>query len=174
MAERPTKHGVDADSGVAVLFRTHRLAMVRLAVLLLDDRESAEDVVQDAFAALHHRWPSLHSEQAAVGYLRTSVVNGARSALRKRRTVRGYLRSVDDPGHARAADAAVLLADEHRRLLDALATLPDRQREVIVLRYWGELSEAEVASTLGISVGAVKSSASRGRDALAAIVEARS
>ena len=81
MAERPTHRGVDADSGVAVLFRTHRLAMVRLALLLLDDRESAEDVVQDAFAALHRRWPSLHSEQAAVGYLRTSVVNGARSRV---------------------------------------------------------------------------------------------
>jgi len=174
MAERPVDGRVDADTGVAALFRTHRLGMVRLAVLLVDDRESAEDVVQDAFAALHRRWPALHSEQAATAYLRTSVVNGARSALRKRRTVRSYLRSVDDPDVAQPADAAVLLAAEHRQVMDALSRLPDRQREVIVLRYWGELTEAEIAGTLGISVGAVKSSASRGRDALATILGSQS
>jgi RNA polymerase sigma-70 factor (sigma-E family) len=173
MAERAGDSRIDADSGVAALFRTHRLGMVRLALLLVDDLESAEDVVQDAFAALHRRWPALHSDPAATAYLRTSVVNGARSALRKRRTVRTYLKSVDVPGPALPADAAVILAAEHRQVLDALANLPERQREVIVLRYWGELGEAEIAGTLGISVGAVKSSASRGRDALAVILEAQ-
>ena len=171
MAERPADSaGVDADTGVAALFRTHRLGMVRLALLLVDDLESAEDVVQDAFTALHRRWPSLQNEHAATAYLRTSVVNGARSALRKRRTVRSYLRAVDEPQLAESADSPTLLADEHRVVIQALATLPERQREVIVLRYWGELSEAEIASTLGISIGSVKSSASRGRDALAAIL----
>ena len=171
MAERPADSaGVEADTGVAALFRSHRLDMVRLAVLLVDDRHTAEDVVQDAFAALHRRWPTLRSEQAATAYLRTSVINGARSALRKRRTVRSYLRSVDEPQPAESADTPALLADEHRTVLAALATLPQRQREVIVLRYWGELSEAEIANTLGISIGTVKSSASRGRDALAAIL----
>jgi len=174
MAERPADSRIDADSGVAALFRTHRLGMVRLAILLVDDRESAEDVVQDAFAALHRRWPALNSEQAATAYLRTSVVNGARSMLRKRRTVRTYPRTVDEPGTAQPADAQLMLADEHRLVINALAKLPERQREVIVLRYWSELSEAEIASTLGISVGAVKSSASRGRDALAAILESQS
>src|SRR5438309_4849853 len=77
-----------ADAAVAALFRTHRLGLVRLAVLLVDDRETAEDVVQDAFAALHRRWGSLTSEDAALGYLRTCVVNGSRSVLRRRRTVR--------------------------------------------------------------------------------------
>jgi RNA polymerase sigma-70 factor (sigma-E family) len=177
MAERSAdgpEAGVDADTGVAALFRTHRLGMVRLALLLVDDRESAEDVVQDAFAALHRRWPQLDSDHAAAAYLRISVVNGARSALRKRQTVRSYLRAADAPDMAPPADTGVVLADEQRELMAALAALPERQREVIVLRYWSELSEAEIASTLGISVGGVKSSASRGRDALAAILEARS
>jgi RNA polymerase sigma-70 factor (sigma-E family) len=171
MADRPVLDGrVDADTGVAALFRTHRLPMVRLALLLVDDLASAEDVVQDAFANLHRRWQALTSEAAAVGYLRTSVVNGARSALRRRRTMRSYLRTVDEPRAAESADVPTLVADEQRVVLDAIRQLPDRQREVIVLRYWGDLAEAEVAATLGISVGSVKSSASRGRDAIAALL----
>lgn len=161
-----------ADNAVAELFRTQRLAMVRLALLLVDDRETAEDVVQDAFAALHRRWASLSSTDAALGYLRTCVVNGSRSVLRRRRTVRS--RWLDAPGTADPADASTLLADEHARVLAALRRLPQRQREVLVLRYWSELSEAEIAAALGISVGAVKSSASRGRDAIAALLDADS
>ena len=80
----------DADVGVERLYRAHRLAMVRLAAFLVDDRESAEDVVQDAFAGLHRRWHTLSSEDAALSYLRTSVVNTARSVLRRRRTVRRF------------------------------------------------------------------------------------
>jgi len=164
-------HGVlrvDADTGVAQLFRTHRLAMVRLAMLLVDDRETAEDVAQEAFAALHRRWSSLHDPAAAEGYLRTCVVNGARSALRRRRTVRRN----PSPDEARltvdGADAAALVAEEHREVLQAIRSLPIRQREVILLRYWSQLTEPEIAMTLGISVGAVKSSASRARDAIQA------
>jgi RNA polymerase sigma-70 factor (sigma-E family) len=155
-----------ADAAVADLFRAQRLGMVRLAVLLVDDRETAEDVVQDAFAAVHRRWTSLASSDAAVAYLRTCVVNGARSVLRRRRTVR--MRLLEPPGTAGPADEDVLAAAEHEAVLGALHRLPRRQREVLVLRYWAELSEAEIAATLGISVGAVKSSASRGRDAVAA------
>src|SRR3712207_7641978 len=78
----------NADSAVAVLFQSHRLAMVRLAVLLVDDVEPAEDVVQEAFAALHRRWRALADREAAIGYLRSCVLNGSRSVLRRRRTVR--------------------------------------------------------------------------------------
>ena len=168
---RAARHGTDSDAAIAELFRAHRLGLVRLAVLLVDDLETAEDVVQEAFGALHRRWHSLDAEDAALGYLRTSVVNGSRSVLRRRRTVRNRWRP-DDPPPADAADAPALLADEHRQVLRALDRLPSRQREVIVLRYWSELSEAQIAATLGISVGAVKSSASRGRDALAAVLDA--
>ena len=140
--------------------------MVRLAVLLVDDLETAEDVVQDAFAGLHRRWATLASPDAAVGYLRTSVVNGSRSVLRKRRTMRHAV--VPDDVEGGAPDSSLLLAEEHREVLAAIGRLPDRQREVIVLRYWSGLTEAEIAAALGISVGAVKSSTSRGRAAVAA------
>ena len=145
-----------SDADIERLYRSQRLAMVRLALLLVDDRETAEDVAQDAFAALHRRWQSLHTEDAAIGYLRTCVVNGARSVLRRRRTVRRQPQPREDLVYADGADGHVLLAEEHR--------------EVIVLRYWSELSEPQIAATLGISVGSVKSSASRGRDAIAAIL----
>ena len=158
----------EADQGVAALYRSHRLGMVRLAVLLVDDLETAEDVVQDAFAALHRRWRTLASPDAAVGYLRTSVVNGSRSVLRKRRTVRQAVVPVDVAGDA--SDSSLLLAEEHREVLAAIRRLPDRQREVIVMRYWSGLTEAEIAAALGISVGAVKSSTSRGRAAVAAML----
>jgi RNA polymerase sigma-70 factor (sigma-E family) len=158
------------DAGVERVYREYRLNMVRLALLLVDDRETAEDVAQDAFAALHRRWGSLSSEDAAVGYLRTCVVNGARSVLRRRRTVRRNPQPPADLLTASPADGRALLAEEHREVIAALRRLPSRQREVIVLRYWSELTEPEIAATLGISIGSVKSSASRGRDAIAAIL----
>jgi RNA polymerase sigma-70 factor (sigma-E family) len=165
---RLDQQGLDADIGVERLFRTHRLQMVRLARLLVDDRETAEDVAQDAFTALHRRWRALSDEDAAIGYLRVSVVNGSRSVLRRRRTVRRNPQPSADWLTAEPADGQTLLAEEHREVLAALQRLPHRQREVIVLRYWSELTEAQIAAALGISVGAVKSSASRGRDTIAA------
>src|SRR6476469_8074267 len=136
-------HTSDADAAVAALFRAHRLHLVRLALLLVDDLETAEDVVKDAFTALHRRWESIAEREAAFGYLRTSVVNGSRSVLRRRRTARAH--PWPDAGGWRAddADAGLLLAEEHSEVLVALRRLPSRQREVIVLRYWAELTEAE-------------------------------
>ena len=160
----------DADAEVAALYRSHRLPMVRLARLLVDDLETAEDVVQDAFAALHRRWGSVLVPDAAIGYLRTSVVNGSRSVLRRRRTLRANPWPDATGWRSDDADTRVLLDEEHREVLAALRKLPSRQREVIVLRYWAELTEMEIATTLGISVGSVKSSASRGRDAIAAML----
>ncbi|MCZ0994234.1 SigE family RNA polymerase sigma factor [Streptomyces noursei] len=155
------------------LYHAHRLNMVRLAVLLVDDRATAEDVVQDAFTALYKR----HGEQLgevdnALAYLRTAVVNAARSVLRRRRTARDYT-----PPHEAAAPSAeerVVLDEEHREVFAALGGLTARRREVLVLRYWGDLTEAQIAATLGISRGAVKSLASRALDALEKILEERS
>ncbi|OII61273.1 MULTISPECIES: RNA polymerase sigma factor [unclassified Streptomyces] len=150
---------------VTDLYHAHRLAMVRLALLLVDDRASAEDVVQDAFVALYKRHGErLDDVDNALGYLRTSVVNAARSVLRRRKTAREYV-----PPHeadAPSAEEHVLLGEEHGRVLHALRDLTNRQREVLVLRYWSELSEAQIAETLGLSRGAVKSTASRALDAL--------
>ncbi|MEU4352974.1 RNA polymerase sigma factor [Streptomyces virginiae] len=168
-------HPGDGDSGqptVTELYHAHRLSMVRLAVLLVDDLATAEDVVQDAFTALYRR----HGEQIAdvdnaLGYLRTSVVNTARSVLRRRRTVRSWTPppAVDEP----SAEDHVVLDEAHREVLAALARLTPRRRQVLVLRYWADLSEAEIATTLGISRGAVKSNASRGLDALERNLEGR-
>lgn len=146
---------------VPTLYATHWRSMVRLAVLLVDDVPSAEDVVQDAFVALHRNSHRLRDPAAALGYLRTSVVNLSRSVVRHRQVVRKHLR-VAEPDHVDGADFYVLLSAEHREALDALRRLPCRQQEVLVLRYWAGLSEAEIATTLGISPGSVKSSASRG------------
>jgi RNA polymerase sigma-70 factor (sigma-E family) len=149
---------------LADLYRDHRMRMVRLAVLLVDDPSTAEDVVQEAFTGLHRHWAGLRDEAAAVAYLRTAVVNGSRSVLRRRRTARDYV-----PPHqvnARSAESLAMLSAEHQAVVDALGTLPPRQREVLVLRYYGGMSEAEIADATGISRGTVKSTASRALDAV--------
>ncbi|HSV38537.1 MAG TPA: SigE family RNA polymerase sigma factor [Nocardioidaceae bacterium] len=154
---------------MVTLYAAHRLRLVRLAVLLVDDLGTAEDVVQDAFAGLMRRSGSLRDPELAVAYLRTSVVNGCRSNLRRRRTARLYV--VPHEPHSDAPDGSVILAEEHRELLTALRSLAPRQREVLVLRYWSDLTEAEIADSLGISRGSVKSTASRALDALSTILE---
>ena len=150
---------------LADLYRDHRMRLVRLAILLVDDPRTAEDVVQEAFTGLHRHWTGLRDEAAAVAYLRTAVVNGSRSVLRRRRTARDYI-----PPHqvnARSAESLAMLSAEHQAVVDALATLPPRQREVLVLRYYGGLSESEIAEATGISRGTVKSTASRAMDTVA-------
>jgi len=141
------------------IYRSHRMGMVRLAILLVDDVASAEDVVQEAFTGLYRHWSGLRDRAAAIGYLRTAVVNGSRSMLRRRRTARAYV--PPDPGTARSAESLAMMSAEHRAVVAALADLPDRQREVLVLRYYGGLSEAEIAEATGLSKGTVKSTASR-------------
>ncbi|MFE6887768.1 RNA polymerase sigma factor [Streptomyces sp. NPDC057694] len=162
----------DRPPTISELYHAHRLRMVRLAVLLVDDLSTAEDVVQDAFTALYRRHGERITEvDNALGYLRTSVVNTARSVLRRRRTARAW--TPPPAGAAPSAEDSVVLDEAHREVLAALARLTPRRREVLVLRYWAELSEAEIAAALGISKGAVKSNASRALDALERILEGR-
>lgn len=153
------------------LYRTHRMRLVRLAILLVDEPTTAEDVVQEAFTGLYRHWSGLRDEAAALGYLRTAVVNGSRSVLRRRRTARGYV-----PPHnpnARSAESLAMLTAEHQAVVTALGRLPRRQREVLVLRYYGSLTEAEIAEATGVSKGTVKSTASRALDALQQIMAGR-
>lgn len=157
----------ERDEAVA-LFVSHRLHLVRTARLLVDDLATAEDVVQDAFAAFLARSDRLREEGRALAYLRTSVVNGSRDRLRRRRTARAWVPPHDEPADSTVERAVV--REEHREVVEALRRLPRRQREVVVLRYWSGLSEAEIAEALGISRGAVKSTASRALDALEADV----
>ncbi len=156
---------------LASVYRKHRLSLLRMAVLLVDDRASAEDVVQDAFVSFHRSAHRLRDPEAALGYLRVCVTNAARSALRRRQVARKHLHRsavvTDEP----PADTELMLAAEHQEVLKALRRLPDRQREVLTLRYWSDLSEAQIAEALGISKGAVKSNASRGMRRLATLLE---
>ena len=151
---------------VSALYAADHLRMIRLAALLVDDIDTAEEVVQDAFLGLTVAAPRLRDANAAVGYLHTSVVNGARSAMRRRRTVRGFLARTTQPDPSPPADLGVDAAGTRNEVLAALGSLPPRMREVLVLRYWSELSESQIAHTLGISEGTVKSTASRALDRL--------
>lgn len=164
-------HGPKGTLTLADLYRDHRVRLMRLAMLLVDIPATAEDVVQEAFTGLHRHWARLRDEAAAVAYLRAAVVNGSRSVLRRRRTAREYV-----PPHsanARSAESLAMLSAEHQAVVDALGGLPPRQREVLVLRYYGGLSEAEIAEAAGMSRGTVKSTASRALDSVARIMEER-
>jgi RNA polymerase sigma factor (sigma-70 family) len=141
--------------------------MTRLAAMLGAD--DPEDVAQEAFVRLHRRTGSLRDPHAAVGYLRTSVVNLTRSRQRHLSVVRRLA-----PGPAPDVESAehdVVRRESHRELVTALGRLSARHREALVLRYWLDLTEAEMAEAMSISRGTVKSHVSRGLDALAALME---
>ncbi len=161
----------DADAAVETLYLAHWDRMVRLSVLLVRDHGAAEEIVQDAFVALHQKWQRLDDHDKALAYLRQSVVNRSRSALRHRGVVHRYLARQATPTPLPGADDAVLGNARRARVLEGLRALPRRQREVLALRYFLDLSEADIAETLGISRGAVKSHASRGSAALRALLE---
>ena len=154
----------DADAAVEELYAAHYRRLVRLSVLLVRDVETAEEVVQDSFVAMHGKWRSLKDPDKGLAYLRQTVVNRSRSVLRHRGVQARHTPTVmhDQPG----ADEDALVLERRAHVLDAIRELPDRQREVLALRYYLDLSEAEIADTLGISRGAVKSHASRGVSAL--------
>ncbi len=132
--------------------------MVRLARALVDTGECAEEIVQHAFVKVYERWGRIHSPGA---YLRTAVVNGARSELRKRevrRRVGLKLPRPEAPG-------------EREFLLDALDRLGERRRTALVLRYWADMSERDIAQAMGVRPGTVKSLLSRGLADLRRVLE---
>ncbi|HET7326886.1 MAG TPA: SigE family RNA polymerase sigma factor [Nocardioidaceae bacterium] len=162
----------DADDAVTELYAAHYTSLVRLAAMLVRNTAEAEEVVQDAFVAMHGRWRRLRDVDKGLAYLRQSVVNTARSRLR-RRSVEDRHRPAPMP-HAASAEHFALEHAEHGEVLTALKTLPARQREAVVLRYYADLSEADIAATMGVSRGAVKSHTSRGMSALRTALEGQS
>jgi RNA polymerase sigma-70 factor (sigma-E family) len=150
----------DADEAVTQLYSVQYRSLVRLAVLLLRDVGAAEEVVQDSFVAMHGSWRRLRDSDLALAYLRKTVVNRSRSALRHR-SVEHRHAPAPMPDQA-SAEHGALETLEREEVIRALHRLPRRQREVLVLRYYVDLSEAQIADTIGISRGAVKSHASRG------------
>lgn len=153
---------MSAAQVVPALYERHYLSLVRLALNLVDDIGSAEDVVQDVFAAL----PGKSVDGDPLRYLQRAVVNRSRSALRRRRTARAFLLRAEPDDLVEPADHDALRTERRRELLAAIGRLPRRQREVVVLRYYEELAVAEIAALLDISPGAVSSALSRGLDTL--------
>ena len=148
--------------GLERLYREQAVAMIRLALTLTGDRATAEDVVQDAFLGLHRRWPRLDDPGNAISYLRTSVVNGCRSVHRSRR-----IAWLHRPPHDWSAEAAAIDGEDRREVLTAVARLPRRQREILALRFYLDMSENQIAATLKISRGTVSSTVSRALATLA-------
>jgi RNA polymerase sigma-70 factor (sigma-E family) len=147
---------------VTALYQAHALGLIRLAVVMLGDRAAAEDVVQEAFCGLYRRWNQLSDTDKALSYVRSSVINGCRSALRKRRLP---LRLRWEPA-GESAESAVLISEEHQEVLAAMRRLPVRQREAVVLRFYLDLGEEEIAASMRVTRGTVKSTTSRALAAL--------
>ena len=159
-----------ADAGVSDLYASHWHGLVRLAYLMVGDTTLAEDLVQDALVAVHQRWGRLRDSNAALGYVRRTVVNSARSALRHRGVVERYVQRTGADEATESAEHLALVHVQHEEMLAALDRLSDKQREVLILRYYSDLSEAEIAETLEISRGAVKTHAHRGLTRLRALL----
>jgi RNA polymerase sigma-70 factor (sigma-E family) len=158
-----------ADEAVYALYAEHYKSLVRLAAMLVRDTPTAEEVVQEAFVAMHTGWQRLEDTEKALAYLRQAVVNKSRSVLRHRVVVEKNLQN--PPPDMPSAEHGAFTLLERSAVVKALRNLPERQREAIVLRYYLDLSEADIAATMGISRGAVKSHTARGMAALRAALE---
>jgi len=160
-----------ADEAVTRLFASQYRPLVRLAALLLHDSSAAEEIAQDAFVALHERWGRLREPEKAVAYLRQTVVNRARSALRHRVVVDRFLRRQSEPMSVPSAESGALVNETNAEVLAAVRRLPARQQEALVLRYYADLSEAQTAEVMGVSQGAVNSHTARALAALRRTME---
>jgi RNA polymerase sigma-70 factor (sigma-E family) len=157
---------------VTTLYAEHSVGLIRLAVVMLGDRAAAEEVVQEAFCGLYRHWGRLADPGKALPYARSAVLNGCRSALRRR--ARWQSSSVTGPQlweTTESAESTACANEEHREVLAALRRLPDRQREALVLRFYLELGEAEIAESMGITPGTVKSTTSRALAALGRLLQ---
>jgi RNA polymerase sigma-70 factor (sigma-E family) len=163
--DAPGPGAADAADSVTALYQAHAVGLIRLAIIMLGDRAAAEDVVQDAFLGLYRHWDGLSDTANALTYVRSSVLNRCRSVLkqlpRRDRRDRAAAASGELSKSGESAEASVLLSEEHREMLAAIRTLPDRQREALVLRFYLDMSEEETAHAMRISRGTVKSATSR-------------
>jgi RNA polymerase sigma-70 factor (sigma-E family) len=167
----PLRRSIVRDDPVTELHREHYRSLVRLASLLLGDVESSEEVVQDAFIKLQLRWGGLRDLDKAPAYLRSAVLNGARSLLRKRKVRERHAARRSAELTAASAESGALGGVEHTRVVEAMRKLPDRQREALALRFYLDLSEAEMAAAMGVSAGSVKTHLHRGLAALSELLE---
>ena len=155
-----------AENAIDALYREHGLGLIRFALMLTGDQQTAEDVVQDAFLGLHRNWDQVRDPASFLAYLRAAVVNGARAVPRGRGRIKARLHLVPRELPVWSAEAAAIDGEDRRELLTAVARLPEQQREVLAMKFFLDLPEAEIAQTLRISRGTVSSRAARALAAL--------
>jgi RNA polymerase sigma-70 factor (sigma-E family) len=161
---------LEREAAVSALFDRHYDQLVRLAFLLGGQHE-AEDIAAEAFCELYRRWTRLRDVQAAPAYLRSAVCNLVRMRIRHLQVVRRHHEPLPLPPGSPEHEA--LIREDQREVVEALGTLSHRQRQALVLRYWLDLPEAEVAAAMGISCGSVKSHTARGMTTLTRLLEER-
>jgi RNA polymerase sigma-70 factor (sigma-E family) len=159
----------DADQALTVLYSEHYRSLVRMAAFLVRDTDTAEEVVQGSFVAMHQGWRRLRDSDKALSYLRQSIVNRSRSALRHQTAVNGN--TPEPPPDMPSAEHGAILQLERPAILAAVRELPARQREALVLRYYGDLSETQIAAVMGISRRAAHCHTARAIAALQVVLE---
>ena len=165
----PAQGAGDAGLAIAAIYGTEYRSLVRMSAMLLGDVGSAEEVVQESFIAVHAAWRGLRDIDKGVHYLRRSVLNRSRSVLRHRAVVDRHM-PAPEPDMPSAEQAAITRL-QRTAVIAALRSLPARQREALVLRFYLDLSEEQVAAAMQISQGAVKSHTARGKEALRSLLE---
>lgn len=160
---------LEREAAIARLFDRHYVSMLRLSTLLGAD--DPENIVAEAYYQIYRKWGKLRAVDSAESYLRSVVCNLTRMRIRHLQAARRHVEAAVDP--VASAETSALLHDDQRELVSALQRLPARQREALVLRHWLGLKEGEIAETMGISSGSVKTHTARGIAALTQAFEAR-
>jgi len=165
----PSEVESDAEQAISAIYGRHYWPLVRLAAALVGDVGTAEEVVQDAFIAMCGAWSRLRDRDKALAYVRQSVMNRSRSVLRHRRMVAS--RNAPEPAQDMpSAEHGAITLLERSALISAMRALAPRQREALVLRFYLDLSEGQVASAMGISRGTVKCHTARAKAALRSVL----
>lgn len=160
LSARKQAVGDTAAAAITALYAEHALGLVRLAHVMLGDRAAAEDVVHDAFCGLYRHWSNLADPGKAQAYLRSAVLNGSRSVLR--RAGHGPVFDVREFTDAADGETALLAVQARESVLAALRRLPERQREALVLRYYLDLRDSEIAAVMSVRESTVRSTMHRG------------
>jgi RNA polymerase sigma-70 factor (sigma-E family) len=160
LSARKQAVGETASAAITALYAEHALGLVRLAHVMLGDRAAAEDVVHDAFCGLYRHWSNLADPGKAQAYLRSAVLNGSRSVLRL--SGHGPVFDVQEPRDAEDGETAMLAAQIRESVLAALRRVPERQREALVLRYYLDLPDSEIAAVMSVGESTVRSTIHRG------------
>ena len=156
----------DVDTFVTAMYHEHAAGLVRMVRLFVDDRNAAEDLVQEAYIRLARSADRIEDHRKAAAYLRSIVLNLARDQNRRGLVSLRHQLPLDD--REASVEDTIVLAEDHRRVVDALRVLPRRQRDCLILRYYDELGIDEIAETLEISRNSVKTHLTRGMRSLEA------